>query len=368
VSGSTAQSTFAVPLDSYDVHIGAGLLDRAAALIRNAAPAYRYAVISDENVAPLYAARVRDALGLAQTELLTIPSGESEKTREQWAHLTDAMLAAGFGRDTTIVALGGGVVGDLAGFVAATYMRGIPFVQLPTTLLAMIDASIGGKTGVDTMAGKNLVGAFHQPRAVIVDPSVLVTLPANHLRAGLAEAIKHGAIADAAYFLRIDDALPSLLAKPDDDAMCALVLRSVEIKASIVLQDEREGGIRRNLNFGHTLGHAIESESGYSLLHGEAIAIGMVLESLLGERLGVTAPGTTLRLRQTVQRAGLPHAMPKALDANRVLAATRSDKKARQRVVEYALITEIGRAVAGVRAPDEAVLDTLTQDAFSQPS
>ncbi|HEY2898087.1 MAG TPA: 3-dehydroquinate synthase, partial [Gemmatimonadaceae bacterium] len=322
VSRSAAANAFAVPVGSYEVFVGVGLLDGAAEIIRTAAPAHRYAIISDENVAPLYAARVREALGSPETELLTIPAGESTKTREQWARLSDALLGAGFGRDSAIIALGGGVVGDLAGFVAATYMRGIPFVQLPTTLLAMIDASIGGKTGVDTPAGKNLVGAFHRPRAVIADPSVLATLPANHLRSGLAEAIKHGAIADAAYYVRIEDSLPSLLADPGDDAMRALILRSVEIKAGIVVQDEREGGIRRNLNFGHTLGHAIESESGYALLHGEAIAIGMVLEAMLGERLGITAPTTSSRLRNTVMRAGLPHASPANLDAHRILAAT----------------------------------------------
>jgi 3-dehydroquinate synthase len=366
VSKSAAANAFAVPVGSYEVYVGMGLLDGAAEIIRTAAQAHRYAIISDDNVAPLYAARVRDALGEAQTALFTIPAGESAKTREQWARLSDSLLAAGFGRDTTIVALGGGVVGDLAGFVAATYMRGIPFVQLPTTLLAMIDASIGGKTGVDTPAGKNLVGAFHRPRAVIADPSVLATLPADHLRSGLAEAIKHGAIADAAYYLKIEDSLPALLADPGDDTMRALNLRSVEIKAGIVVQDEREGGIRRNLNFGHTLGHAIESESGYSLLHGEAIAIGMVLEARLGERLGTTAPATSIRLRETVKRAGLPHALPRDLDARRVLAATRGDKKAREGVVEYALIAEIGHAVAGVRAPDETVLELLMQDTHIQ--
>ena len=366
MTDSAAANSFAVAVDSYEVHIGAGLLGGAAEIIRTAAPAHRYAIISDENVAPLYAARLRDAVGEARTELFTIPAGESEKTRERWAQLSDALLAAGFGRDATILALGGGVVGDLAGFVAATYMRGIPLVQLPTTLLAMIDASIGGKTGVDTPAGKNLIGAFHRPRAVIADPSVLATLPANHLRSGLAEAIKHGAIADAAYYLKIENTLPSLLADSGDDSMRALILRSVEIKASIVMQDEREGGIRRNLNFGHTLGHAIESESGYSLLHGEAIAIGMVLEARLGERLGMTAPATAARLRDTVARAGLPYELPRNLDPRRVLAATRGDKKVREGVVEYALIAEIGRAMAGVRAPDETVLELLLQDARTQ--
>jgi len=362
---TTDRDSFAITVDGYEVHVGNGLLERAGDVIRTVAPAHRYAIISDDNVAPLYAPRLRASLGGASAELYTIPPGESHKTREQWARLTDALLAAGFGRDTTILALGGGVIGDLAGFVAATYMRGIPFVQLPTTLLAMIDASIGGKTGVDTAAGKNLVGAFHRPRAVIADASVLATLSANHLRSGLAEAIKHGAIADARYYGSIDGMLPSILDRRGNELQ-ELIARSIEIKASIVRQDEREGGIRRNLNFGHTLGHAIESESGYTLLHGEAIAIGMVLEAKLGESLGVTEAGTVTRLRDTLQKAGLPVATPKSLDAERILAATRSDKKAREGVVEYALLAEIGRAIAGVRAPDEKVLEVLTQDAKMQ--
>jgi 3-dehydroquinate synthase len=355
-----------IGVDSYAVHVGAGLLDRAGEIVRETAPAHRYALISDANVAPLYAPQLREAMGAASSELFTIPAGEAHKTREQWAQLTDALLAAGFGRDTTVLALGGGVIGDLAGFVAATYMRGIPFVQLPTTLLAMIDASIGGKTGVDTGAGKNLVGAFHRPRAVIADPAVLASLPAKHLRAGLAEAVKHGAIADALYYDQIDGALPSILAATHGEAMRALIVRSVEIKAGIVLQDEREGGIRRNLNFGHTLGHAIESESGYRMLHGEAIAIGMVLEAQLGERLGVTAPGTSDRLRDTLTHAELPVSIPKDLAARRILSATRGDKKAREGVTEYALVAEIGRAIAGVRAPDETVLQVLTQSGGGQ--
>ena len=355
-----------ITVDSYDVHVALGLLDHAGDLIRAAAPAHRYAIISDANVSPLYAHRLRDAVGAKRAELFTIPAGETHKSREQWAQLTDALLTAGFGRDTTILALGGGVIGDLAGFVAATYMRGIPFVQLPTTLLAMIDASIGGKTGVDTAAGKNLVGAFHRPRAVIADPAVLATLPLNYLRAGIAEAVKHGAIADASYYDFIDGELPSMLARSTGDSMRALIVRSVEIKANIVLQDERESGVRRTLNFGHTLGHAIEAESGYHLLHGEAIAIGMVLEAQLGERLGVTVPGTAKRVRATLTRAGLPITMPGHLVAQRILAATRGDKKAREGVTEYALVSEIGRAIAGVRAPDDTVLQMLTQDSGAQ--
>ncbi|MGH7632605.1 MAG: 3-dehydroquinate synthase, partial [Gemmatimonadaceae bacterium] len=346
---------------TYDVHVAAGLLDDAGEIVRAAAPAHRYAIISDEHVAPLYASRVRESVGAAQTEIFTVPAGESHKTREQWTRLTDALLAAGFGRDTTILALGGGVIGDLAGFVAATYMRGVPFIQLPTTLLAMIDASIGGKTGVDTAAGKNLVGAFHRPRAVIVDPASLATLPIEELRSGAAEAIKHGAIADAAYYASVDASLPAALATPAGDAMRALIVRSIQIKAGVVQLDERESGLRRILNFGHTLGHAIESESGYTLLHGEAIAIGMVLEARLGERLGATAPGTADALGHTIQRAGLPVNVPPGLDAEQILAATRGDKKAREGVTEYALLNRIGSATAGLRAPDEMVVSILTE-------
>jgi 3-dehydroquinate synthase len=355
-----------INVDSYTVHVGAGLLDRAGEIVREAAPAHRYAIISDMNVAPLYATRLRDALGSESAELFTIPAGEEHKTRDQWAGLTDALLSRGFGRDSAILALGGGVVGDLAGFVAATYMRGIPFVQLPTTLLAMIDASIGGKTGVDTKVGKNLVGAFHRPRTVIADPSVLESLPPNQLRSGFAEAIKHGAIADASYYDSVDAAVSSLRRDPLGEAMHPLIVRSIEIKAAIVLADERESGVRRNLNFGHTLGHAIEAMSGYSMLHGEAIAIGMVLEAQLGERLGVTAPGTAKRLRDTVMRAELPVSIPRSFDTARILSMSHGDKKARGGMVEYALVAEIGRAVAGVRAPDETVLQVLTQIGSTQ--
>jgi len=359
VSAEPTRDTIAV--DSYDVHVAAGLLDSAGEIVRAAAPAHRYAIISDANVAPLYAARLRESVGAAQTESFTIPAGESHKTREQWARLTDALLGAGYGRDTTILALGGGVIGDLAGFVAATYMRGVPFIQLPTTLLAMIDASLGGKTGVDTAAGKNLVGAFHRPRAVIVDPSSLATLPIEQLRSGAAEAIKHGAIADAAYYASVDSTLPAALESPAGEAMRALIVRSIQIKAGVVQLDERESGVRRILNFGHTLGHAIEAESGYRLRHGEAIAVGMMLEAQLGERLGVTQAGTAGTLRGTLERAGLPVAAPSELDRNRILAATRSDKKAREGVTEYALLEKIGRAAAGVRAPDELVLEVLAE-------
>jgi 3-dehydroquinate synthase len=292
-----------------------------------------------------------------------MPAGEAHKTRDTWAHLTDEMLAAGCGRDTTVVALGGGVVGDLAGFVAATFMRGVPVVQCPTSLLAMIDASVGGKTGVDTTAGKNLVGAFHAPAVVLADVDMIATLPVEHRRAGLAEAIKHGVIADAAHFEELDASLSALLAG-DSDATLDAVARSVEIKSSVVKADEREHGLRKTLNFGHTIGHAIEQASGYALLHGECVAIGMVLEARLAEHLGVAERGTAERLERILERAKLPVARPASISAETVLAATRLDKKSRGGSVEYALPSRIGAmANAGscwsVAVDDAAVLQVL---------
>jgi 3-dehydroquinate synthase len=326
-----------IALPSYDVLVEAGALTRIATLVAPHAERRRVAIVTDAHVEPLYARRIASQLPGAQT--FTIPSGEAAKTRERWAEVTDGMLAAGFARDSLIVAVGGGVVGDLAGFVAATYMRGVPFVQIPTTLLAMIDASVGGKTGVDTAAGKNLVGAFHQPSLVVADPTVLATLPSNHFRAGLAEALKHGVIADAAYFDRI--ALARESTARDERALTGLIAESVRIKASVVARDEREAGLRKVLNFGHTIGHAIESVSNYGLLHGEAVAIGMALESALAERMGIAKTGTTDAIRAALEAIGLPSTFP-ALDRSAVLAATKSDKKSRAGRVEYALPAQVG--------------------------
>ncbi len=336
-----------VELPTYSVTISPHALDGASETVRAVARAHRYAIVTDSNVGPIYAARVRDALDTSAATVFTITAGEAHKTRDTWARLTDELLAAGFGRDTTVVALGGGVVGDLAGFVAATFMRGVPYVQIPTSLLAMIDASVGGKTGVDTAAGKNLVGAFHQPAAVIADTSVLATLPLEHLRAGLAEAIKHGVIADAAYFESVSQ-FASTLSAPDvtGRAMLDLVTRSVEIKANVVRRDERENGVRKTLNFGHTIGHAVELCSNYTLLHGDAVAIGMVYESMLAERLGLAEHGTERAVRRAVCAAGLPELRPPAMRAADVVNAARGDKKARGGLAEYALPARIG-AMAG---------------------
>jgi 3-dehydroquinate synthase len=332
----------------YEVRIAPGLLDSLAGHLSSRCPAHRYAVVTDSNLAPLYGERVLEEAKRASgaADLFVFPAGEANKNRERWADLSDQLLAAGLGRDAAVIALGGGVVGDLAGFVAATYLRGLPYVQIPTTALAMIDSSVGGKTGVDTPAGKNLIGAFHQPELVLADIDTLSTLPAAELRSGLAEAVKHGIIADADYFDWIVSAAPAILALAPEEVV-RLVERSVRIKASVVAADEREGGLRKTLNFGHTVGHAVEALSGFTLLHGEAIAIGMVVEARIGEQLGISKPGTTDRVREALHRFGLPTRVPLEMDARRILELTRVDKKARAGRVEYALVEKIGVSSRG---------------------
>jgi 3-dehydroquinate synthase len=355
------------PATGYEILVGGGLFSALPSILARFCPAPRYAVITDDRVAELYALKLTRNLHAAghRTDVFAFSSGEANKTRDTWAVVADAMLEAGLGRDCAIIAFGGGVPGDLGGFVAATYMRGVPLVQVPTSLLAMIDASVGGKTGVDTPAGKNLVGAFHQPRAVVVDPDLLQTLPDTHLRAGLAEAVKHGAIADADYLDWIEQSAQALLAG-DTEALTRLIVRSVEIKADVVSADEMEAGRRKLLNFGHTLGHAVETLSAYALLHGEAVAIGMVEEARIGERCGVTASGTSSHLRRVLTRLGLPTSVPFGYDASGVIELTRSDKKARDGRVEYALIECVGAGSPGPHGrwahpvADETVAEVLS--------
>jgi 3-dehydroquinate synthase len=322
----------------YDIIIEPGALQRAQELITHAVRARSYCIIAPDDVADLYAQPLQHTFA-GRATLLTFPAGESSKSRETWQQLSDAMLAQRFGRDACIIALGGGVAGDLAGFVAATYMRGIPFVQVPTTLLAMIDASVGGKTGVDTQAGKNLIGAFHPPALVLSDPRVLHTLPAEQLRSGLAEAVKHGAILDEDYFARIEQEAEALL-RLDDRALAWLIARSVELKARVVQEDPFERGMRAILNFGHTVGHAVEAHAQYRMPHGYAIAIGMVAEAVLGEAAGVTAAGTSERLRKLLQRLGLPVSLESSVEA--LTGYMRIDKKARAGAPHFALLERVG--------------------------
>jgi 3-dehydroquinate synthase len=329
--------------DSYDVIVGQGVLGRLPGLLRDRCPAHRYAVIADHRVAELHGAALEAALaaGGVEARVFAFPSGEWNKTRETWAELTDALLAARFGRDAAVIAFGGGVAGDLAGFVAATYLRGIPYVQVPTTLLAMIDSSIGGKTGVDVPAGKNLVGAFHQPRFVLADVALLGTLPRTHLAAGAAEAVKHGVIADAAYAASLAAAASGILAR-DTAVLEPAVRRSIEIKAGVVARDEHEHGCRQILNFGHTVGHAIEAGAGFELLHGEAVAIGMRVEARLAERLGVAPPGLEDAVRALLERYALPLDVPPNISTDAAIEAMLADKKNRRGAVRCALPASVG--------------------------
>ena len=365
-----AQSVAFLSAGGYQVTIAPGLLDRIGEIAMAEAPAHRYAVISDSNVAPLHASRVVSSLERSGHSplLLTVQAGEAHKTRESWIALTDRLLEASFGRDSAIIALGGGVVCDVAGFVAATFMRGVPVVHVPTSLLAMIDASLGGKTGVDTPHGKNLVGAFHQPSAVVIDPEVLETLPIAELRSGMAEAIKHGAIADAAYFDYLAQEALGLLAegpgRRDVQALNYVIEKSVRLKLGVVATDEREAGARKALNFGHTIGHAIEMLSGYSMRHGEAVGVGMLLEATAAEREGITETGTAARIRSALVAAGLPTERPSGQLASRIVESMRSDKKSRGGVTEYSVPRRIGVMAAAdsgysVRLPDSVVEEVL---------
>lgn len=350
----------------YPVLVQRGLLSALSQHVSDIAPAYRYVIIVDETVFTLHADKFRSGFPSDRSLFLTVPPGEREKTREQWARLSDAMLEWGAGRDTTVVAIGGGVVCDLAGFVAATFMRGVPVVQVPTTLLAMVDASVGGKTGVDTAAGKNLVGAFHNPSAVIVDPDVLSTLPGPVFRSGLAEMIKHGVLASESYFDALHATLDELAG---DNAASAellpqLIADSIGIKAAVVIEDEREGGIRQTLNFGHTIAHAIELQAGYEMLHGDAVAIGMVVEAEIAASLGIANAEIVARIRDAASKAGLPTRVAANINLDAVLAATYGDKKARSGSARYSLPSRIGEMTIGDGAYSVRVADDIASAAL----
>jgi 3-dehydroquinate synthase len=338
-------------LGSYPVHVEPGVLERLDELVQRHLSGRRVALIADDTV---YRLLREGRLPGARWDgaALTFPSGERSKTRDTWSRLTDELLRLGFGRDSGIVALGGGVAGDLGGFVAATYMRGVPYLQVPTTLLAMLDASVGGKTGVDTAEGKNLIGAFHPPVAVLADPRVLATLPEREYRAGLAEAVKHGLIADREYFGWMERNVEPLLTR-DPAALQHLVRRSVEIKAEVVSEDEREAGRRAILNAGHTVAHALERATEYRLPHGEAVGLGLVVEAALAAGLGLATPEAGARVAALLERLGLPTRL-EPLPEERVLQAMESDKKNRGGGIRFALPRGLGTMGAGPEWTTEA--------------
>ncbi|MDE2003830.1 MAG: 3-dehydroquinate synthase [Betaproteobacteria bacterium] len=329
---------------AYPIHIDSGLLSRAGELLA-AGPRQRTvivtnAVIASRHLAPLKAS-LRDRG--AQVDVVLLPDGEAHKNLSTLNDLLTRLLELRAERGTTLIALGGGVIGDIAGFAAAVYQRGMPFVQVPTTLLAQVDSSVGGKTGVNHPLGKNMIGAFWQPRAVLIDTDCLATLPDRELRAGLAEVIKYGAIRDAAFFAWLEANMPALLAK-DAAALAYAIRRSCEIKSGIVAADERESGERALLNFGHTFGHAIEAAQGYGAwLHGEAVAAGMVCAARLSERACGFDPAGTRRLSALVAAAGLPVAPPK-IARGRWLELMRRDKKVEGGAMRFVLLDALGRA------------------------
>ncbi len=351
---------------SYDVVVGSGLLHRAGALLAPVLPQKRAFVITDESVAALHLPALLDGLaatGFAATPI-TVPAGETSKRLDLFADLTDRLLEAGVERRTAVIALGGGVVGDLAGFVAATTLRGLPFVQVPTTLLAQVDSSVGGKTGINTRHGKNLLGAFHQPRMVIADTATLATLPPRELRAGYAEIAKAGLIGDAAFFAWCEANAPALLAG-DEAVQADAVLRACAFKAQVVGGDEREerpSDGRALLNLGHTFGHALEAELGFgTILHGEAVAIGIGLAFRLSARLGLCATDDAERVVAHFDAAGLPAELPRLnrrLSAGRLIGHMRRDKKTRDGRLFLVLARGIGEAFtqADVAEDDVAAL------------
>ena len=361
ISSSVLSVNIALSDRSYPVVIGSGLL--SANTFRGLPQASNALVVSNTTVAPIYADRLVQAIRNKHTQVhqVVLPDGEQFKNWETLNLIFDALLASGCDRKTVLFALGGGVVGDMTGFAAACYMRGVPFVQVPTTLLAQVDSSVGGKTGINHPAGKNMIGAFYQPLMVVCDTDTLNTLPDRELRAGLAEVIKYGPIADLKFLGWIEENLDKLLAR-DTAALTHAIKRSCEIKAWVVGQDERESGLRAILNFGHTFGHAIENGLGYGeWLHGEAVGCGMVMAAELSFRLGCIDRTMVERLRALIARAGLPVRGPvlhAADNAGKYLELMRVDKKSEAGVIRFVVISNDGSA-SMQPAPDALVREVI---------
>ncbi len=341
---------------SYPIHIGPGLLSRPDLLTPHVA-SRQVMLVSNETVAPLYLDVVREAFAGYQCDDVILPDGEQYKNIETLTFIFDALLRRRCDRSVTLAALGGGVIGDMAGFAAACYQRGVPFIQIPTTLLAQVDSSVGGKTGINHPLGKNMIGAFHQPRCVIADTDTLTTLNDRELRAGVAEVIKYGLIRDRAFFEWLEAHIEEVLARRSD-ALIHVIERSCRNKAEVVAADEREGGIRALLNLGHTFGHAIETGVGYGKwLHGEAVAAGMCAAADLSMRLGELDAGELERIVALTERAGLPVRLPPELETGRYLDLMAVDKKVQAGKLRLVLLRGIGDAHVSANFG----LDALTQ-------
>jgi 3-dehydroquinate synthase len=347
---------------SYPIHIGEGLLDHAELLLPLCANR-QVCIVTNDVVAPLYLERLLATLAPCKPDHLILPDGEEHKTLDTVTRIYDHLLERNYSRSCVLVALGGGVIGDMVGFAAATYQRGVRFIQVPTTLLAQVDSSVGGKTGVNRPLGKNMVGAFYQPQAVLIDVATLDTLPLRELQAGLAEVLKYGFINNREFNDWLDAALPALLAR-ERPALIHAIKVSCQEKATIVAADETEGGVRATLNLGHTFGHAIETAMGYgNWLHGEGVATGMVMAADLSHRMGLLDAESARAIKAMIARAGLPVTPPVEITPERFIALMAKDKKSEKGAIKFILLEAIGRAVYNRTAPSELLDATLTAGA-----
>ena len=350
---------------SYTIHIGSGLLDELGGVLAQIDLPRKVGVFTNPELSG-YGERVIGSLKRAGFDpwLCLVPSGDEHKSLEEASRLYGVMLDHRMDRRSALVALGGGMIGDLTGFVAATYMRGIPFVQVPTTLLAQVDASVGGKVAVNHPKAKNLIGAFHQPRSVIIDPETLKTLSDRDLRSGMAEVIKHGLILDEG-FLRLIEENVEKVSSPDMDFMEEMIARSCRIKADVVERDEREGGLRAILNFGHTIGHTIETATGYERFrHGEAVSIGMICAGLISLRRGKLREEDLERMYRLLDRIGLPTRVPTDLDLRGLLEIIRHDKKVKAGRLNFVLLDGIGRAKIYDDVTEEEILAAMENTSY----
>jgi 3-dehydroquinate synthase len=343
---------------SYPIHIGSALRQRSEELLSPHIAGGQVCIVTTETIAPLYLEELKHSLRAYKLCTVILPDGEEYKTLEIVSRIYDNLLEHNFSRSCTLIALGGGVIGDMCGFAAATYQRGVNFIQIPTTLLSQVDSSVGGKTGVNRPLGKNMVGAFYQPRCVLIDIDTLSTLPDRELKAGLAEVIKYGLINNLPFHQWLRGNMPALLRR-DAGCLRKAIRSSCEDKAAIVAADEREGGVRATLNLGHTFGHAIETAMGYGVwLHGEAVAAGMVMAADLSARLGRLAPDAAAEVRALVSAAGLP-ALPPELPLETWLGLMAKDKKAEQGKLKFILLDELGKACIDPAVPLETLQQTL---------
>lgn len=350
---------------SYDIIVGEETLKQIPLDLEKEKLAYSYAIITDSTVLAIYGNRLYEGCrhrGL-NTFLISFPAGEENKNRATKDKIEDEMSKYKIGRDSAVIALGGGVVGDVSGYVAATYNRGLPYIQVPTTLVACVDSSIGGKTGVDTPYGKNLIGAFHQPRRVYIDVNTLRTLPEKEIRGGLAEVIKYGVIKDNILFEFLEQNVEQVFSL-NTDVLIHIIKRSCEIKGEVVELDEKESNLRKILNFGHTIGHAIENFFNYTISHGEAISMGMVAEGEIAVELGIWQKDELDRLVSILKKSGLPVNLPDTLDLKQIIDIMKLDKKARGGKIEMALPKKIGEMAEisgsyGIRVEERVIFDVL---------